>query len=742
MIDRNSSTAELEAVVEAFWVPNPYPPVDVFMRQYFAKEFVAFCRRNFDKKIPIAPIATAIAGGIEHWYELEPRTSAQYHGRFETDDAVEHGRYRDVLLRLVQLSEDDPQEWVAAFLNWVIRLFEPYLKALPSFVFTEHFSDGHESGATVPVYTLMEDVGQVLTEMIEAAFADFPFYSVAVNATRSYFNEMGEKVADGGEAILPHEYNGPPEEIIRRFFGNQESRFGSLFYIPVQVPKEESVEEPAEPVIAERDWYSHALLLAQPGAGKTNAIRWRIMQLIPQIRDGRASLILLEPKGVLTREMLTLARTQGLEDRVVFIDPVDAPVSVNIFDRGDNSPRAVNETMAHVARVLGTITLALTDMQMPTLTFAIRALFSLPEQPSLHRLIDILRRGKQALPLEALEPSIRNFFEYDYTPDRNIVGRLNSMFANPVYETLFATDRPTFNIGREMQAGKLIVINAGLSDTLYGRFWIEEVSRTIRARFDLPEQLRVPTTFIIDEAQEYIAEDLHFARILDTAREARIGMFIAAHHMDQIKSPHVRSSLYNCVLKFVARTNADIHNLCRSMGTTETDFLTTVPQYQFAFHQPNMNSAKLVKLPLIEFAPSKREDLAFFSNPKEQAHSSRAAAAENIADHSPRAAIIEMGIALETAVKQVLIDLSLYEVNADLNEMIQALRQHRIIDRTTADVFHELRRIRNKAAHEANAAFNREEALSFQQAVDRVIAILQSRPPTHKPPSEGGTGWR
>ena len=45
----------------------------------------------------------------------------------------------------------------------------------------------------------------------------------------------------------------------------------------------------------------------------------------------------------------------------------------------------------------------------------------------------------------------------------------------------------------------------------------------------------MPTTFIIDEAQTWISEDLHFAGILDKAAEARIGMLIAAHHMNQIK---------------------------------------------------------------------------------------------------------------------------------------------------------------------------------------------------------------
>jgi len=89
--------------------------------------------------------------------------------------------------------------------------------------------------------------------------------------------------------------------------------------------------------------------------------------------------------------------------------------------------------------------------------------------------------------------------------------------------------------------------------------------------------------------------------------------------MGQIKDDHVRNSLYtNTALKFVARTSADIHNLCRSMGTTEPDFVNTLPQYQFAFFGPSMESAVKVKLPLVEFAHARQEDIRFFTAKKEQ----------------------------------------------------------------------------------------------------------------------------
>jgi hypothetical protein len=363
------------------------------------------------------------------------------------------------------------------------------------------------------------------------------------------------------------------------------------------------------------DWFSHALLVAAPNSGKTNLMRWRIAQLLPALRAGRASLIVLDPKGVLTHQMLTLARTQGLQDRTVFIDPIDSPVAVDVFDRGDGSARDLNETINRITRVIGTISLATTELQILWLTFALRALFALPDKPSIDSLINVIRRGKDVLPLATLEPRVREYFENDYTPDRNIIARLNQMIGNPIYENLFAPNAEIFDIGRAMQRGSLIVINAQSTDELYGRFWIEQVNKTIDQRLTkIPDpRQRTPTYFMIDEAQIFIKEDHYFADILDRAREAKVGMMIAAQHMDQITSPHVRQSLYNCQLKFISRTNADIHFLSRSMGTTEPAFIQTSPRFQFAFFSPDLSTAERIKVPLVEFASARREDTEFFS---------------------------------------------------------------------------------------------------------------------------------
>lgn len=368
----------------------------------------------------------------------------------------------------------------------------------------------------------------------------------------------------------------------------------------------EEANRPAiTPDILEAYWYSHCLLLAQTRFGKTNVIRWRLNQLSDQLEAGKASVILMEPKGVLTEELLRLSWTYEMRDRVVILDPKDTRVSVNIFAKGDGSDHAIEETIARVERVLNNVTSTLTPFQVDALTYSLRAMFHIDQPGSIRLLTKILKTGLKGLSVRSLPYVVEQYFADFKAGDGSamqVVNRLNGLVANPVFEALFDSDRSTFNMFDEIQAGKLIVINASASNNLYARFWIEQVASCITPRFRIPFAKRMPTTFIIDEAQTWISEDMHFAGILDKAAEARIGMLIAAHHMNQIKDIQVRGSIYtNTAMKFAARTTEDINHLCGSMGLTEPDYVRTLPKYEFAYFGPDMGKAIKVKFPLKEF---------------------------------------------------------------------------------------------------------------------------------------------
>ena len=382
------------------------------------------------------------------------------------------------------------------------------------------------------------------------------------------------------------------------------------------------VIQPRIPVILPWEWNSHCLILAKSGYGKTNAIQWRIQKLLPQVAAGNVSLIIMEPKSVLIDAILNVQHAWDMRDRVVFIDPVDSPMSINIFDKGDGSEQALTDAMAMAEYVISIFAAEITGLQRGPFTNVLRLLFAIDGEVTFDTLDDLLRNGaaKYKDALAKCGSVVQRFFQLDWDKDAQVKSaasllkaRINSLLADPKFERLLYPKGASFSILDAMQSGKLILINAdqdklgeGYNTEMYGRFWLAQVFKASLRRYTLLRQHvpLIPTYFIIDEAQVFIKEDQRLRSILGQARQSEIGMMFAMHHMGDIEDQQIRDSIYtNTTLKFIAHTSADIHNLCRNMGKTEPDFITTLNQYEFAYFGPNMEKAIKVKLPLVNSNP-------------------------------------------------------------------------------------------------------------------------------------------
>ena len=386
------------------------------------------------------------------------------------------------------------------------------------------------------------------------------------------------------------------------------------------------VPDPVIPSIPELSWESHCLLLAQTGNGKTNAIQWRIKQLLPQIVAGKASLIIMEPKSVLIDMILKLQQTWQIQDRIIFIDPVDSPMSINIFDKGDGSEQALTDAMAMAEYVISIFAAEITGLQRGPFTNILRLLFAIDGEVTFDTLDDLLRNGpaKHRAALARCGHVVQRFFQLDWDKDAQVKSaasllkaRINTLLGDPKFERLLYPKGESFNILNAMQSGKLILINAdqdklgeGYNTEMYGRFWLAQVFKASLRRYTLLRQgvPLIPTFFIIDEAQVYVKQDQRLRSILGQARQSKIGMMFAMHTMGDIEDQQIRDSIYtNTALKFVARTSADIHNLCRNMGKTEPEFISTLKQFEFAYFGPNMEQAVKAKLPLVDLSNRKTE---------------------------------------------------------------------------------------------------------------------------------------
>jgi hypothetical protein len=385
---------------------------------------------------------------------------------------------------------------------------------------------------------------------------------------------------------------------------------------PTPPPEPEPEPEPIEPTIGVGQ---HTLLLADTGAGKTNVIRWHLNQLLPEIAQGKRSAILIDPleKGMLTGELMRLQKIYDMRDRVVLIEPFDSPASINVFQLYDHSKYAISEAIKKVERTLGTVAIDVTKLQSIPFRFALQALFAIPEDKrDVFTLQDILNRGISHLnPDKTLlsEGTIRHFTrleERDIKRERQgdraneMVNKLDAFLSEPIYESMFSTGVKSFDIFHELQQGKLIIIDCSRAPKLYGQFWIEEIAGTIGRRLNRLKQRKhvTPTTLFIDEAQEYIGDSAHFARILNKAREARLSAFVALHNLAQDIEPGIMQALVQqTTVKFVARTYDHLALLCKSMGKTQSELLEDLPDYTFAYFNRGMGMAEPVQMPLVEF---------------------------------------------------------------------------------------------------------------------------------------------
>src|SRR6202035_4888209 len=100
-----------------------------------------------------------------------------------------------------------------------------------------------------------------------------------------------------------------------------------------------------------------------------------------------------------------------------------------------------------------------------------------------------------------------------------------------------------FNIGAEMDKGKVIILNtsrAQLGDgcSMYGRLFINMIREAAyRRKSDIPVYL------YLDECHDYIATDTKFEKILNQLRSFNICPVLAHQHLGQLKADDVSQAV-------------------------------------------------------------------------------------------------------------------------------------------------------------------------------------------------------
>lgn len=346
--------------------------------------------------------------------------------------------------------------------------------------------------------------------------------------------------------------------------------------------------------IPERTRFEHHHIVAGSGHGKTQALQYMIAHDLEAVKDGNASVVVLDSQGDLIRTISQLqcfAPGEPLHERICIIDPSDVeyPVSLNLFDVGierlQHYPmlereRLTNSVLELYDFVLGSLLDAgMTQKQSVIFRYVTRLMLHIPDATihTLRELMEPTSAEKFAPHIAKLTGTARQFFETEFASrefndtKKQVLRRLWGILENQTFERMFSHPRSKLDLFAEMNAGRVILINTAkdlLKETgteIFGRFFIALIAQAAQERAVLPERQRLPTFVYIDEAADYF--DRNIGLILSQARKFNIGMVLAHQYLGQLDPKLQEAFGANTAIKFAGGvSNKDARALAPMLG--------------------------------------------------------------------------------------------------------------------------------------------------------------------------------
>lgn len=412
--------------------------------------------------------------------------------------------------------------------------------------------------------------------------------------------------------------------------------------------------KPASFSLPEETRFAGHWIIAPPGRGKTTLLHALIVDDLTK----DAAIVLMDSKGDLIEPVKNLA---SIKDRLLLIEPnPDLAFALNPLDVGNANPMHAVTLIEYI--MAGLLDAKFTALQSTLFRNVIPAIIEALPNPTLDTFKQVMVKGLPPEALPKLNSHAQDFFTnrdtgfnsktYESTR-KEVVWRLDYLLTNPVLRTMFSAAQTKLDMAREMDAGRVIIINNSKSvlgdegAEFFGRFFIALVVRAAQQRAGKPPASKKPCFVYIDECQSVISKDLKIPTLIDECRSQKIALILAHQRTAQLTAP-VLDAVANCAIrmansddeaKYLApklRMDAEV---LRSLprGTFGTFVRDITPQgIQLQVHKPNLDS--LPRITDDELATLRERMRASFS---EAPHEFKQAASRPVLPVQPRPATAE-----------------------------------------------------------------------------------------------------
>lgn len=346
-------------------------------------------------------------------------------------------------------------------------------------------------------------------------------------------------------------------------------------------------------------------ILGETGSGKSTLMQSLFFQLLNEEKP----MILIDPTGDTAKEVISRLDKKYLK-RVIYIDPVETPISMNILDipEGNNRNLSISRVAEDIIQVLRNVTEAESGIVgglvgskiEEIIRNCVTGLVNIKGSNLLDISFIITRESvRKRLIKITTDPEFKNFLEdLDKFSNDDISSTrrtLSFLKTNPVLRTMICNRRPLFRISDAIEKNMIVIVNGerGKVGEKVSTFILSSIISMVW--ISLQERNNKKQIFLFcDEFQDYINSS--FEDMLILGRKENLNLFMASTHLSTIPE-NVRESVMANVKNFILfkLSPSDARDFSEKFTVNKNDFMNLVPGTAFVKTYDNSEFNMIIK---------------------------------------------------------------------------------------------------------------------------------------------------